>query len=185
MKKLVGIVVALGVLFLFSSSVWSGKTATPLKANEKKIWLGFKNSIPKDKWITAKQFHKVWQEILAGKRKAYMIDVRTDSEFNAFHIEGTDHIQAGHWYIIPKKIKDPNAEIYIFCRTKHRAVYVTGFLYKCGYKNVYIVDGGVLAWAKAGYPFVNRFTGEFKLLRYRKSPSKKELSYRIRLWDYH
>ncbi len=183
MKKLAGLIVGLCVLLMFVEVSWSQKVN--LKANEKKIWLEFKEAIPKDKWISVQKFHKVWEEILAGKRKAYMIDVRTDSEFNAFHIEGTDHIQAGHWYIIPKKIKDPNAEIYIFCRTKHRAVYVTGFLYKCGYKNVYIVDGGVLAWAKAGYPFVNRFTGQFKIIRYRQHPSKKELSYRIRLWDYH
>jgi 3-mercaptopyruvate sulfurtransferase SseA len=57
---------------------------------------------------------------------------------------------------------------------------VAGFLYKYGYKNVWVYDGGVVAWAKAGHPFVNEFTGTFKITDYQKSPSKTENSYRIR-----
>jgi 3-mercaptopyruvate sulfurtransferase SseA len=59
---------------------------------------------------------------------------------------------------------------------------VAGFLYKYGYKNVSVFDGGVVAWAKAGNPFVNQFTGKFKITEYRKSPSKEEMSYRIRVF---
>jgi hypothetical protein len=43
-----------------------------------------------------------------------------------------------------------------------------------------VYDGGVVAWAKAGHPFVNEFTGTFKITDYQKSPSKAENSYRIR-----
>jgi rhodanese-related sulfurtransferase len=152
----------------------------PLKAGEKAVHSEFAKMIPKDRIINAQQFHKIYEEVMAGKRKAYLIDVRTHPEFYAFHIEGTDHIHAGHMYTIPKKITDPNAEIYIFCRTSHRAKYVAGFLYKYGYKNVWLYDGGVVGWAKAGYPFVNEFTGSFLIKEYRKSPSDAEKSFRIR-----
>jgi len=181
MKRFVCFMVAIGLVLGLGSLAMAGDN--PLRDAEKKFNQEMASLIPKDKIINAQQFHQVWQEVLAGKRKAYLIDVRTDSEFEAFHIEGTDHIQAGHWYVIPKKIKDPSAEIYIWCRTHHRARYVAGFLYKIGYKNVWLYDEGVVGWAKAGYPFVNAFTGKFTIQEYRKKPSKEEESYRIRMWN--
>jgi len=181
MKKL--FLFAVCLIFALGSAGFVLAGDNPLRTNEKKFNTEMGNLIPKAHIINAEKFHKVWQEVLAGKRKAYMIDVRTDSEFAAFHIEGTDHMQAGHWYVIPKKIKDPNAEIYIWCRTKHRAKYVAGFLCKIGYKNVWLYNEGVVGWAKAGYPFVNAFTGDFMIKAYRKHPSKEEKSYRIRMWN--
>jgi rhodanese-related sulfurtransferase len=157
------------MLVLFFGALGTGLAMAgdnPLEDNEKAVHKGFADAIPADKIINVDQFHKVWEEVLAGKRNAYLIDVRTHPEFYAFHIEGTDHIHAGHVYTIPKKIKDPNAEIYIWCRTSHRAKYVAGFLYKYGYKNVWVYGEGVVGWAKAGYPFVNQFTGKFKITEY-------------------
>ena len=163
----------------------------PLKAKEKAVHQGFTKAVPKSHVIDVFKFHEVWKKAMADpayRAKIYLIDVRTDSEWNAFHIEGTDHIQAGHMYVIPKKIKDPNTEIYIWCRTSHRAKYVAGFLYKYGYKNVYLVSstpknkGGVVGWAQAGFPFVNQFTGVFKIQEYRKHPSKADTAFRIRMW---
>jgi hypothetical protein len=83
-------------------------------------------------------------------------------------------------YTIPKKIKDPNAEIYIWCRTAHRAQYVAGFLYKYGYKNVYCYKGGVVDWAKAGHEFVNQFIGKFKITEYHKQFTGDKDPFRIR-----
>ena len=136
--------------------------------------------IPKDKHVTIEQLHAKWLEVLAGKSKAILLDVRTHPEFDAFHIEGSSHIHAGHMYTIPGKIKDPNAEIWVYCRTQHRASYVAGMLYKYGYKNVYYVDksgkitGGVVGWAAMGYPFVNYFYGQMKITQYMKQGSWSE-----------
>ena len=158
----------------------ASKSNNPLTAQEKEVHKEFQAVIPADKIIDVNAFYKVYQDVMAGKKQAYLIDVRTHPEFYAFHIEGTDHVHAGHMYTIPKKIKDPNAEIYIWCRTSKRAKYVVGFLYKYGYKNVYLYDEGVVGWAKAGHPFVNQFTGTFKIIEYRKKPSALEKSFRIR-----
>ena len=129
-------VVSFAMVFVLGAVGLAFAGDNPLRANEKNFNKEIASLIPKDHIVNAQQFHKVWEDVLAGKSNAYLIDVRTDTEFTAFHIEGTSHVQAGHWYTIPKKIKDPNAEIYIWCRTKHRAKYVAGFLYKIGYKNV-------------------------------------------------
>ena len=152
----------------------------PLKDQEEKVLKGFINLIPAEKIIGVDKFYQVYSDIMTGKKKAYLIDVRSHPEFYAFHIEGTDHIPASYMYTIPKKIKDPNAEIYIFCLKSHRAKYAAGFLYKYGYKNVWLYKDGVIGWAKAGHPFVNQFTGKFKIIEYRKYPSEKEKSFRIR-----
>jgi len=176
-------VVALAMVFVLSAVGIAFAGDNPLRASEKNFNKEIASLIPKDHIVNAQQFHKVWEDVLAGKSKAYLIDVRTDTEFAAFHIEGTNHVQAGHWYTIPKKIKDPNAEIYIWCRTSHRAKYVTGFMYKVGYKNVYLYNEGVVGWAKAGYSFVNACTGDFKINKYRKKPSKAEKSYKWRFWN--
>lgn len=176
MKKLLAVLVT---VFLVSGVV-KGVSAEDLKQNEKALWTKeFHDIIPKDKIIGVDQFKKVWEEVLAGKRNAYLIDVRSHSEFYAFHIEGTDHIHAGHVYTIPKKIKDPNAEIYVFCRTQHRGAYVAGFLYKYGYKNVYFYKDGIVGWAKAGLPFVNQFMGKFMITEYHKY-FNEDGKYRIR-----
>jgi rhodanese-related sulfurtransferase len=153
--------------------------AQDLQANEKAVYEEFAKLVPEDKVVDIETFKKIHAEVLAGKREAYIIDCRTHPEFYAFHIEGADHIHAGHMYTIPKKITDPNAEIYALCRTQHRSFYVAGFLYKYGYTNVHVVEGGVVGWIKAGNPVVNQFAGKFVVIEYHKS-FDEEGKYRIR-----
>ena len=174
------IFMALSAILFLSTASLTFAGDNPLQAEQKKVNASFAALIPADKVIGVDKFYQVYQDVMAGKKKAYLIDVRTYPEFDAFHIEGTDHINSGEMYTIPKKIIDPNAEIYIWCRTSARAKYTAGFLYKYGYKNVWLYDEGVLGWAKAGHPFVNKFTGTFKITEYRKHPSEAEKSYRIR-----
>jgi rhodanese-related sulfurtransferase len=157
------ILIGVGLLVFAFAAISFGND---LVANENKVHEEFVKMVPPDKVIDIEAFKVVHDEILAGKRKAYMIDCRTHPEFYAFHIEGVDHIHAGHMYTIPKKITDPNAEIYCLCRTQHRAFYVAGFLYKYGYTNVYVVKGGTVGWIKAGYPVVNQFAGKFVVIEY-------------------
>jgi len=183
------IVFAVVLAFVLGSVGFALAEDNPLAAKEKEVHSEFSKMIPADHLIDVFKLHEVWKKAMADpayRAKIYLIDVRTHAEFYAFHIEGTDHIHAGHMYTIPKKITDPNAEIYIWCRTAHRAKYVGGFLYKYGFKNVYVVGGtkdnhgGVVGWAQAGFPLVNEFTGTFNIIEYRKAPSDLEKSFRIR-----
>jgi 3-mercaptopyruvate sulfurtransferase SseA len=112
MKKL--FILALAAMFVVSAAGLAFAEDNPLAAKEKEIHKSFAAAIPADKIIKVDQFYQVYQDVMAGKKKAYLIDVRTHPEFYAFHIEGTDHIHAGHVYTIPGKIKDPNAEIYVW-----------------------------------------------------------------------
>ena len=112
MKKLM--VLMLALVFSIGAVGLVLAADNPLEQNEKAVNKSFGELIPADKFINAEQFKKVYDEVMAGKKKAYIIDVRTIPEFYAFHIEGTNSIPSGLMYEIPKKITDPNAEIYIY-----------------------------------------------------------------------
>ncbi len=136
--------------------------------NETLFFESFKNSIPKDKIKTVRDLHDKWEEILEGKSEAIIIDIRTEVEFDSGHIESTNNIDASYVYTIPKRFPDPNVEIWAFCRTQHRGIYFVGALYKYGYKNVYLVENGIVGWIKSGYPLVNKYMGKFKVIEYHK-----------------
>ncbi len=142
--------------------------ASTLEDGEKAVFAEMKAPIPQDKIKTLDNLHAKWQEVQAGKSKAVIIDIRTEAEFDAGHIQDSNNIDSGHAYTLPKKIDDPNAEIWVLCRTKHRATYFVGMLYKYGYKNVYLVEDGIEAWAKKGYPLVNKYMGKIEVKEYQK-----------------
>lgn len=177
MKK--GILVALLTVLVLG---WSGLAlaADDVLAGEKAWKAELQKVIPKDRILNVKQFKALYDKVMAGEEKAYLIDVRTHPEFYAGHIPGTDHIHSGHVYTIPKKIKDPNAKIVVFCRTSHRSAYVAGMLIRYGYKNVWCYNEGILGWIKAGYPLANQFMGKFKVVEYHKQFTGDKDPYRIR-----
>ncbi len=135
---------------------------------EKKIFAELSALIPKDRIVSVDDLYKKWQEIQEKKSKAVILDIRTYAEFYAGHLLGSDNIDSGVPYIVPKTWPDTNTEIWVFCRTKHRATYFSSFLYRYGYKNVYVVDGGIAAWAEKGYPLFSKDFGEIKVIKYSK-----------------
>ena len=139
-----------------------------LQANEKKVWSKALKAVPAERQLSIEQFKALYDSVVAGKEKAYLIDTRTHPEFYAFHIPYTDHIHSGHMYTIPKKIKDKNAKIVVWCRTKKRQAYVSEKLVEYGYTNVWTVKEGIVGWIKAGHAVCNEFAGLFKVTEYHK-----------------
>ncbi|MCD6388579.1 MAG: rhodanese-like domain-containing protein [Desulfobulbaceae bacterium] len=124
--------------------------------------------IPHEKIVSTEDLYKKWQEVQAGTSGALIIDIRTEAEFDAGHLKDANNVDSGHAYGIPKKWSDPEREMWIFCRTQQRAGYFVSLLYKFGYKNVYLVKGGVKEWAEKGYPLYNKYLGEIKVIQYHK-----------------
>lgn len=163
--------------FLVAAPAFATNTTVDLKAKEKALVAEFRSVIPKDKLKNIDDLYAKWQEVQSGKSDAVIIDIRTEAEFDAGHIIGSSNIDSGHAYGLPKKIKDPNTEIWVFCRTKRRASYFVGLLYKYGYTNVYLAEGGIKAWAQKGYTLGNKYLGEIKVAEYHKK-LKEEFWYR-------
>jgi rhodanese-related sulfurtransferase len=135
---------------------------------EKKVFAELLALIPKDHIASVDDLYKKWQEVQEKKSKAVILDVRTGAEFFDGHLLGSNNIDSGNPYLVPKTWPDPNTEIWVFCRTKHRGTYFSSFLYRYGYKNVYLVDGGIAGWAEKGYPLFSKTLGEFRVLKYNK-----------------
>jgi rhodanese-related sulfurtransferase len=158
----------LSAVFTFLFLIPGVSFATDIKAGEKAVYDDLRSHIPEDKFKKVDDLYKKWQEVQNNKSKAIILDIRTRGEFDAGHIIGSNNIDSGHAYVLSRKIADPNTEIWVFCRTKHRASYFVGTLYKYGFKNVYIVEGGIKDWAEKGYPLGNRHLGEIKVIKYHK-----------------
>ncbi len=92
-------------------------------------------------WQLKKMLHK-------GQNPGRLIDVRTPLEFNWFHIDGA----VNRPDILFDKDEDKNYDepVIVICMTGHRSPIVAYQLKKRGYKQVYNLTWGMLAWKMFG-----------------------------------
>ena len=85
--------------------------------------------------------------------KARLIDVREDSEWEAGHALGAQHIGKGVIERdIEQKVPDKKAELILYCGGGFRSALATDNLQKMGYTNALSMSGGWRAWQAAGAP---------------------------------
>jgi rhodanese-related sulfurtransferase len=105
-----------------------------------------------DRIVTVEKLHGKWQEIQAGKSKAVLLDVRTPAEYESGRIPGARNIPSDRPALVREYWPDPETEIWLYCRTQRRSMDFASYLYRNGYRNVYVMEGGILGWAEKGYP---------------------------------
>ena len=92
---------------------------------------------------------------LITQPKALVIDVRNDDEVMRGRIPNAIHIPLSMLPVSYEKLE--NAEKVIFyCHSGVRSALAADFAVSKGIEHVYNLTGGVIAWAKAGYDFVNK-----------------------------
>ena len=85
--------------------------------------------------------------------QARLIDVREDSEWEACHAKGADHLGKGIIERdIEKMVQDRDAELILYCGGGYRAALAADALQKMGYTNVSSMAGGWRAWLEANAP---------------------------------
>jgi rhodanese-related sulfurtransferase len=85
--------------------------------------------------------------------KATLIDVREESEWEAGHALGAEHIGKGVIERdIEQKVPDKNAELILYCGGGFRSALSADNLQKMGYTKVASMSGGWRAWQAAGAP---------------------------------
>jgi hydroxyacylglutathione hydrolase len=86
-------------------------------------------------------------------QKPFVLDVRTESEWNGGHIDGALHIHGGvlkeRYQEVPK-----DRPVDVICGTGYRGSIAASFLRSHGYEDVSNVLGGMTAWRAAGMPTV-------------------------------
>lgn len=89
-----------------------------------------------------------------------LIDVRTPAEFDSEHATGARLFPLDRFE--PEQVMQSFSDhglgrskpIYVLCRSGARATQAAQKLMHGGYSNVYVIEGGTEAWAKAGLPTV-------------------------------
>ena len=78
-----------------------------------------------------------------------LIDVRTDAEFAAGHIEGAVHLPL---HLLPFKADElaGGGTVVFYCRSGARSAQAAAFMASRGVGEVYNLVGGIMAWAQAG-----------------------------------
>jgi len=81
-----------------------------------------------------------------GQKPVRLVDVRTELEFDWFHIEGAVHRSDILYHMDRYQDKSFDETAVIICMTGHRSPLVAYQLQKRGYTHVYNLTGGMLAW---------------------------------------
>jgi rhodanese-related sulfurtransferase len=98
--------------------------------------------------------------------KLILLDVRTKEEYDAGHLKGATWIERGiAEFTLARTLRDPYAEIIVYCLKRNRSALVAKTLKRMGYQNVK-THIGLEDWIKEGYSIYN-FLGEVKVVKLR------------------
>jgi rhodanese-related sulfurtransferase len=101
---------------------------------------------------------------IVANPKLVLIDVRTKQEFDAGHLKGATWIERGVLeFTLARTLRDPDAEIILYCGKSNRSALAAKALKRMGYRNVRS-HLGFEAWVEAGLPFHN-FLGEARMIK--------------------
>ena len=90
-------------------------------------------------------------EQLFNKHQAVILDVREDSEWQTQHIPGAIHIPLGQLSGRLEELKQyKDSPVIAQCRSGRRSAQASDVLKSAGFSKVYNLDGGLIAWDKAG-----------------------------------
>ena len=81
----------------------------------------------------------------ARRTDGLLIDVRTPEEYHAGHIPGSVNIPLGRTDTIKAIFPDPEARLYVYCRSGSRSAQACALFQQMGYKSVQNI-GGILSW---------------------------------------
>lgn len=87
-----------------------------------------------------------------NKDEVFVLDNREEKEFKVSHLKNARH--AGYFWFDMRKVYDipTEAPIVLYCTFGTRSEKIAQKLIHAGYKNVYILYGGIFEWINAGQP---------------------------------
>jgi thioredoxin 1 len=124
--------------------------------------------------IPVEQFEKK----LADTKDAILLDVRTPGEFNERHLNNATNIDYnGSDFEQRIASLDKTKPVFVYCLSGGRSTGAANLLASKGFKTVYNMEGGILAWANAGKPVVGGAVadGASTMDTYLKSVTKDKL----------
>jgi rhodanese-related sulfurtransferase len=98
--------------------------------------------------ITVSQTYDKWE---AG---TFILDVRTQQEWEEYHIPGISLIPLNELQARLDEVPR-DQEVVIVCRSGNRSATARDILLAAGFENATSMSGGMLQWQAAGYPTVS------------------------------
>lgn len=84
-----------------------------------------------------------------------LVDVRSDSEWTGGRLPEAKHVDRGKLeFMIERTVPDKGTPVLVYCKGGDRGALAALTLKQMGYTNVKNVEGGFVAWQKAGYEVV-------------------------------
>lgn len=94
-----------------------------------------------------------FQKTINSTKDAVVLDVRTPDEFNSGALVNAMNVDFRDKYFETRvKDMDVNKVYFVYCLSGGRSGNAAEFMRKIGFKNVYEMAGGMLAWNKADLP---------------------------------
>jgi rhodanese-related sulfurtransferase len=87
---------------------------------------------------------------LQSAKKALIVDVREDDEWQAQHIPGAIHIPLGQLENRLGELKSQHSPLIMQCRSGKRSAKAQATLKAAGFSDVYNMEGGLIAWQQQG-----------------------------------
>lgn len=90
-----------------------------------------------------------FNELVLG-RDVQLVDVRTKKEFDSGKIEGAiniDYFEKDNFITVFEKL-NKNQPVYLYCRSGRRSQASAILLENMGFKEIYDLKGGFIAWTK-------------------------------------
>jgi hydroxyacylglutathione hydrolase len=85
------------------------------------------------------------------RNEVSLVDVREPSEWKGGYIERAERIYVGHLMDEARRLPQ-DKPIASICSVGNRSGLGASILKKAGFKEVYNILGGMMAWEKLGYP---------------------------------
>lgn len=96
-----------------------------------------------------------YQQLIAAKKGALLIDVRTPAEFAQDHLPNAVNIDYNDGDFQPKMLElDKSKPVLIYCLSGGRSGKALQWMGEAGFKEVYNLKGGILQWKAANLPVV-------------------------------
>ncbi|MDO8961859.1 MAG: rhodanese-like domain-containing protein [Methylophilus sp.] len=92
---------------------------------------------------------------LMTQPKVLVVDVRNDDEVMRGRIPNAIHIPLSMLPVEYQKLEGAD-QVVFYCHSGVRSALAADFAVSKGIEHVHNLTGGVIAWAKAGYDFVNK-----------------------------
>lgn len=83
---------------------------------------------------------------------ALLIDVRMSFEFRGRRIRDAINIPSSKELYAFTDTISKNTALFLYCTDGFRSKQAAGLLYKRGFRNLYNLEGGIIAWKKDGFP---------------------------------